>query len=276
VFIVRGTNISTGRRKNIRVVARSQMKAEAIALEKGVCEPYEIEEFPPDPPTEAQLAYAFDLGLTVPSGATKEDMIYIIRRAVEGDSIPSEDLVTYATSHRFEFSKYIGKRALYKKVFEGLPREECTAFFAFCVYRWLTDDRRGNLDTHPLRNVFVQFSNHYKNDDRFLNSMYNYDGESIRYFGTLILSDGMETQGGSVNTIAYRKTCEFLQEQLGISVRKKTHRFTQNQSYRNSSSTKDTRSWEADTTNIHSSEDATGCSCLVVIIFALIIWFAAC
>ena len=224
-FKIRGVNPKTLRHKTVYVSGSTVEDASINALIAGVEEPLSVEELPQEPPSESQLSYARDLGLPIPVGATKTDLSAILTKHLEHDNDSGQDLIDYANGHNLLFSKYIGKRALYDLVFHRLPEEDRVAFFCFSVYRWLTDDRRGNLSIHPNKHIFFEFAAVYKNNQRFIKSMNGYEGSQIRFFGTLRFPDGQEMHGGSVNTIAYKEACIFLSKSLGISTSKKTHQF---------------------------------------------------
>ncbi len=83
------------------------------------------------------------------------------------------------------------------------------------MYRWLSEDRHGNLESHKYCDVFYDFAREQLANESFVKSLDKYAGENLRFFGTLRFADGGETQGGSTNTIAYKTCAEFIHARFG-------------------------------------------------------------
>lgn len=224
-YIISGIYQSTKRRRTIELPAISEEEARLYAINQGLIEPLEIFEKPPDPPSVAQIEYASSLGAKVPLNASKQDLSAIIQKKLDSDSDPKQELIDYANHHKIIFSEYIGKRALYNLIFENLSTVDKAAFFVFSVYRWLTDDRRANLEIHPQRQIFFDFALQVIDNEKVMSSINRYSGKSTRFFGKIIQSNGEEIFGGSVSTIAYKAACDYLEAVLKIETNKKTHRF---------------------------------------------------
>ncbi|WP_108307091.1 hypothetical protein [Metalysinibacillus jejuensis] len=158
-------------------------------------------------PTDKQLAYAKNLGIPVPEWASKSDVSLLITRLVEEKdfSAPSAQLVEFANAKNIIFSGCAGKKYLYNTIFDNLSDYDKAAFFAFSLYRWLSDDRHGNLETSPLKNMFYEFAKDVSQDDAFMNSLKRYKGADLRLFGEVIIPSGQVVEGGSTRTIAYKK-----------------------------------------------------------------------
>jgi hypothetical protein len=208
--------LPTNRRRTEVIAAKSKEELIETLKNSEFSEPFEIEEIFNEP-TESQLDYAAALGIDVPKNASKEDVSALISRAVDGDGAePNPELIEFATDRGLVFSQYIGKRALYNLIFNRLPLEDKIAFFCFCAYRWLSDDRQGNLDRHKYKPLFYEFAKQQFSNEKFVKSLENYAGEEIRFFGTLKFTDGGECSGGSVNTIAYKTCANFLKNKLSL------------------------------------------------------------
>lgn len=202
----------------------AQNREDAIArlkMDLNFSEPFVVEEFF-DEPTSRQLDYARDLKIKIPQHASIRDVAALIDRAVNHDSDPNPGLIEFAKNRRILFSQYIGKKALYNRVFYELSERDKIAFFAFCVYRHVSDDRHANLDTHPKRQLFYDFAAEKEKDERFTKSMSKYSGEDIRFFGTIKFPDGGEAYGGSISTIAYKTCVDFLQSNCGVEHKTRT------------------------------------------------------
>ncbi|GGG32659.1 hypothetical protein GCM10007425_29140 [Lysinibacillus alkalisoli] len=164
-------------------------------------------------PTDRQLAYATKLGIPIPDWASKSDVSVLITRFVEDKdfSAPNPDLVDFANMKQISFSGCAGKKYLYNTVFDNLSDYDKVAFFAFSLYRWLSGNRHGNLETSPLKATFYEFANTVIEDTSFMNSLKRYKGSDLRIFGKVNTPSGHIVDGGSTQTIAYKKTSTFLQ-----------------------------------------------------------------
>ena len=168
--------------------------------------PKSIEIVPQEPPTERQIPYALDLGITVTPDMGKLDVSACIDRVVSRDGEPKPGLKEFADAKSILFSEFIGKKALYNAVFGGLTGIDRTAFFIFCIYRYLSDDREPNLLKSPHLEKIYEIASELSADDRFLESMDGYTGESLRYFGKYSPDGGVTILfGGSDRTIAYKE-----------------------------------------------------------------------
>lgn len=209
LFKVAGKHIETKRVRTLKINAIDEEDAIELAKNSGLETIESIEVIPFEPPTERQIEYATDLGITIPDDACKWDVSTLIDRVVERDGTPREELIEFATNRRLFFSKYIGKSALYNLIFRELPDLDRVAFFVFCVYRHISDDRHANLDTHPYRDRFYEFAENHVKDERFMKSMNRYSGGQLKFFGELTINGWIHT-GGSVNTIAFKAARQFL------------------------------------------------------------------
>ena len=168
-------------------------------------------------PTERQLSYARDLGITIPENISKEDISYLIERTLSKESEPNPELVEFALSKGILLSSYIGNKGLYNLIFESLNTEDKIAFFTFSIYRWVSDDRHANLDTHSNKDVFYEFVKTVISNDAFMKSMNRYKGENLRFFGTYTREDNgaiWECPGSSNGTISYKMVANFLKDKF--------------------------------------------------------------
>jgi len=210
VYKIKGKHNETKRVRTLKIEAFDEEDAINEALNLGLESIDSVEIVPFDPPTERQLEYAKSLSIKIPEKACKTDVSALINRAVNKDGEPNEGLIEFATNKRIFFSKYIGKTALYNLVFYELPDLDRVAFFVFSIYRYISDDRHANLDTHPYHEKFYEFAESVVKDERFMKSMKKYSGADLKFFGELTTSDGWTHTGGSVNTIAFKTAREFL------------------------------------------------------------------
>ena len=93
-------------------------------------------------PSRRQLAAAARCGINVTSEMNAQDVSDLLSRHLRQDpKEPNPGLVEFARSRGIHFASGIGKRALYNRIWEQLPQYDKFAFFSFCVYRYLSDDR---------------------------------------------------------------------------------------------------------------------------------------
>lgn len=173
---------------------------------------------------------------------------------------PSSDLLQYASEMEIKIKRGTGKKEAYDIVFASLNEIDRIAFFTFCMYRYLSEDRRGNLNTHPYKHRFYEFANSICTDERFIKSLNRYSGSEIRYFA--------KYGGGSTNTIAYKITSEYLNQSFGLV---KVKNFIVN---------KNTPVREREYNKNKEEESKVGCLYLIIslvpiigIIYSFILWF---
>lgn len=212
IYKISGINEATNRKKSIKIDGLSEDDAIESVLKQGLKEISNIEIIPFDVPTERQLDYAKSLGLIIPNASTKEDVSALISKRVDRDSTPNPGLLEFATNKRIFLSNYIGKTALYEQVFSRLVDKDKIAFFAFSIYRYISDDRHANLDTHSGKALFYEFADSVISDESFMKSMNRYNGSDLKFFGEFTTSDGWTHTGGSVDSLAFKQARGFLIE----------------------------------------------------------------
>ena len=263
-FEIKAVYSKSNKTRKRQIVAKDKESAIEKMRVEGYIDPFEVIEYI-EPPTENQLEYAKALKISVPPDASKADVSALIDRAKFDYSDPNPELVEYANEIGLIFSDYIGKKGLYNTIFDNLYQEDRMAFFIFCVYRWLSDDRKGNLNKHTHRDLFYEFASHQMQNDKFRISVNEYRGEDIRFFGKIKYSDGREVYGGDTNTIAYKTCANFLKERLGL--RNKTTTKLQSKQVASRKTTGKTPS---------KNDTAKGCIYMVIIvimiIFVIYVW----
>jgi hypothetical protein len=208
--------------RTLDITEQGKYQVEAWLKENEYIEPFEIVEYV-EPPTPEQLKYAKDLGIPVLHSDTKEDVSCRISKVVDHDSDPNPQLIDFANGRGMLFSDYIGKKQLYNLIWNNLEWIDKIAFFCFCVYRDLSDDRYGNLDKSPHKDVFYGFAQMMIGDSKFAKSIdENYFAEDMRFFGVLRFDDGETITGGSKSTYAYQECANFLYQKFGLERKKET------------------------------------------------------
>lgn len=206
------TYAATKRKRSLTIEAFNDEEVEKQLDEKGFLKPYDIERIPFLPPTDSQIS---NIGTVDTSRLCAYDVAALLDKKFEHDSNPNPQLLQYATEMKIKLSYCIGKNALYDLIFSTLELRDKIAFFVFCVYRWGTDDRYGNLNNSSHKDLFYQFSDSHITDDKFIKSLNKYEGKNLKFFGKLTVGDTV-VYGGSAQTIAFKTTMDFLKDHFII------------------------------------------------------------
>lgn len=208
LYRCRAVYLKTNRQRTMKIEAFDEEDVKMQLQNSGFIEPFKIERIPFPEYSDAQKAL---LGNICLRDVCLYDASAIIRRRDENDSAPNPELIAYATELHLKFSYYIGKKSLYGLIFNLLDLEDKIAFFIFCIYRYKTNDRQGNLNHHPYHDLFYDFARENISNESFIKSMNKYSGSELRYFGNYTV-DGSTFHGGSTNTIAYKSAISFLKQ----------------------------------------------------------------
>ena len=143
-FRVTGKSVTTGRNNTRRYEARDEAAARELALADGLTDPFTFEVAPHREPTERQLEYALDLGVSLPDGVCFDDISTIITRVVDFDVEESPDpgFSRYAHDMGVMFSRFAGRVSLLSHAVAQLKGEKLATLYAYCVY---LQDKSGDL-----------------------------------------------------------------------------------------------------------------------------------
>lgn len=127
-FQVTGINPAT-KRKNKRTYEEfKESYASQRAKIDGLEEPFEIITLPSIPPSERQIAYAHDLGISIPDGACMADVSALISRVTDDDEAPApEGIAEQAHIYGVKFSRYSGRKEIMRKA-KDLSRDDYREF----------------------------------------------------------------------------------------------------------------------------------------------------
>lgn len=169
IFMVTGKDAQTGKRKFKKLSAVSQEAAEAAAAAAGVVGPYSIELVQHTPPSERQLAYAADLGLSIPDGSVSEDVSALIsREEMNGDEDPDRGLVAYAQACGVCFSHFAGARGLLRTMIAQLGARDRAVLFAYAVQIGEAGGKFQDPRTAPQYSGFLKFADMVEADPKLL------------------------------------------------------------------------------------------------------------
>ncbi|MCL2517093.1 MAG: hypothetical protein FWF15_00890 [Oscillospiraceae bacterium] len=204
LYLVSGFD-SNDKKVTIKINSTSNEGARQQALGSGIKEhSLEITMTEFKTPTEQQIEYALDLGITIPDRACHEDVSCMINRVTEDDEkSPPVPLAIYADRKGAQFSAWIGEKAFFNMMYIKLEHRDRLAFFAYCVYCYLYSKTVENLDESPDAELFYAFADKFSADASINASLNKLEGAALIEFGTY---------EGKTGTAAYVVAAKFFLE----------------------------------------------------------------
>lgn len=218
-FKVQGTGKDSGRSRTRTYTAKDKIAAREMAEADGTAAG-EIEELPPEPPTERQLAYAQDLGIKIPGDATKDELSDLISCKVDEDSKASPHLQSIANEYGVETTRYTGEGDVYTRIFSALStpgrEQELAAWFAFNVLKGRSSPRSSAVPDSPNEPRLNSVASKLVADSKVMQSIKRYSKRDFLWFGERTDSEGYTRQGGSNRTAAYKATAALIDAEFGL------------------------------------------------------------
>lgn len=256
-YEVRGKGKDTGRMRRRIYSAPNETEAKQLAGADGTLVE-EITEIQPDQPTERQLDYARDLGISIPANATKDDLSDLISLKVDGDKPATERHKNFGRMYDLEFTNHIGKKALFNRIQAALVapgrERELLSWFTFRVYRELAGGSENAPISGPDDPIIQEIANELAADEKIIKSVKRYEGSELIWFGEWTSPEGSAHTGGSNRTAAYKQASSLLKQRTS---------FPKKPQERSSSSVQE-RSRNANT-----KSESKGCLSVVVIALAI-------
>jgi hypothetical protein len=163
------------------------------------------------------------LGISIPAGATKNDLSDLISMKVDKDKPATERHRSFARRYGLEVSNYIGKRALFDRIQVALiapgKERDLVSWFTYRVYRELVSGADSAPIEGPDDPIIQEVASHLETDEAIIKSVRRYTGRELIWFGEWTSPDGLVHAGGSNRTAAYKKASSFLREKTGIAIR---------------------------------------------------------
>lgn len=214
-FEIKGKGKDTGRKRRRIYTAPNEEEAMKLAESDGTLVE-EISEIPPEPPTERQLEYARDLGISIPANATKDILSDLISLKVDRDKPATERHKKFGRMYGLEFTDYIGKKALFNRIQATLVapgrEKELLSWFTFRVYRELANGGESAPISGPDDTVIQEIANELVADEKIIKSVRRYEGSELIWFGEWTSHDGYVHTGGSNRTAAYKQASSLLKQ----------------------------------------------------------------
>jgi hypothetical protein len=182
-----------------------------------------VVELQPDQPTQRQLAYAADLGISIPPEATKADLSDLISLKVDNDRPSTSRHRDFAKRFGISTTAYIGKRALFDRIQATLVapgREtELLSWFTYRVYRQLVGGANDVSIQDPDHPVIQEIARALLGDEKVIKSIRRYEGNQLIRFGEWVSPTGTVHTGGSNRTAAYQAVSSLLKGKVSPSER---------------------------------------------------------
>lgn len=217
-FEVSGVSQKTGKPIKPKIIeamddARARIEAEANGMSV-----LSITRLPEDEPTEKQLAYAKDLGITIPAGVNRKEVSDLISNAVDWDEPADPAILAYANKLNIVYTKFTGEKQLYGRIWHALPSDSTAAWFTYCLYRDLLPKRITPVATSHEHPAIQAIAEKVILDPAVLESINRYGGENLAFFGERTSKRGSLQKGGSIRTKAYKAVSGLLKSvsSLGI------------------------------------------------------------
>jgi hypothetical protein len=218
-YEVQGLGKDSGRRRKRIYSAFEEEEARRFAEADGTIIE-EIQLLASDPPTEPQLEYARDLGIAVPSGASKDDVSDLISSKLDNDKPATDRHKAFAKRYRVEVTEYIGKRSLFDRIFLALKEpgreKDLVSWFVYRVYRELVHGAENAPIEGPDHQTIQEIADQLIMDESILASIRRYEGRDLIWFGEWTSPTGYVQTGGSNRTIAYKRAAGLIREKLNL------------------------------------------------------------
>lgn len=221
-YEITGKGKDTGRKRRRTYFARNEIIARQLAEKDGTVVE-EVVELPPpplEPPTEKQLEFAKELGISIPPNTTKDDLSFLITLKVDRDKPATERHMAFAEGFGINVADRIGKKGLFNWIHHELSargrESELLSWFAFRVYRGLTDAADDAPIQGPDHPIIQGIAKELENDQKILGSVRRYEGKDLIWFGEWTAPSGVVVTGGSNRTLAYKQISSMLRERAGL------------------------------------------------------------
>lgn len=216
-YKVKGKNPATNRQKTTLRAAREGTPADVVGSETYLLPPYTLfidkQSSFERPASEAQIEYAKDLDIPIPSSPSLADMKVLISRCLnefEGDYI-SPELYTLAGENGTQVSLYDSTENGICAVFASSSNEICLSFFCYFVYcaiHGVWPITAPAYSSHKA--VFDAFAQKYIDKSDLIDTIRSMSYAHIKYMRTHNCPDKRKLQ----NIQAFSLASDFLSEQL--------------------------------------------------------------
>lgn len=192
-YRVKGKYPGTGRMRTTEIIAWDQASDEEILKMAGFVEPYEIERIGLEKPTENQMRYAKNIGLYIPSNASKKDVSVLLHRyedekPIRQEKAPKEILEVLIKKMGVYIPTYANEEEMNSWFYFSMKEcEEKYAYFAMKVYAQNTGKNYHFIhEANPAeQEKFYAFAKKYKDDRSFVESFDRYKPEEFNIAGKI-------------------------------------------------------------------------------------------
>lgn len=169
-YEVTGVGTDTGRTRKKRYKARSEEAARQLALADGT-DVQSIVDCGVEPPTDSQISYAKDLGITIPESISKDEISTLIGNATRGvDPAPTNQL-ELATALGVIPYRFINSEDLEHLIRTSLGPLKLTQWYLFLVLIRRGTSRAKQQPRSPNDPLLIQAAEELVNDSQFIESI---------------------------------------------------------------------------------------------------------
>ena len=181
-YSVRGKNASSGRMKTLKVCAADEGDAESAADGSGLRAPFEVCLIPATEPSEAQLRFARDAGISVPPHACSLDISALLDRYQNGGdaSVVPASAVAVATQKRIQVSLLSSRTTFSRALYGRLSLEDRAALYCYAVYCKITGTAFGGGDITAWCGPFAGFAKIAMSAESFKRYLSEHNGDALR------------------------------------------------------------------------------------------------
>jgi len=176
--------------------------------------PKPLKKYTPAPATENQIEYGRDLGIDFPPNVNIDEARDLISAKLSGDRPANDHHRLFAKMFGAFYTSYTGKRELFDRIFNQLNRptheKDLCAWFVYRVYRHLVHGSDSAPITGPDHPIIQEIAQELVRNDAIVQSIQNYKGRNLIWFGKYTNPDGESYFGGTEGSPAYIKTSELL------------------------------------------------------------------
>jgi hypothetical protein len=222
LFEITGKGRESGRKRTRSYYARNEAEARQKAEQDGTVVEH-VQAFPSGPPTEAQLKFARELGVSVPTNATKDDVSVLIDEGIQKrdrHKVASPRIQSFARSFGLNPDPNVWKKDLFDQIQNALSRtgreSELLSWFVFRVHRTIVHGADNDPVSGPLDPIILNIASQLMNDAKVIASVRRYRGRELIWFGEWTTPEGLVVSGGSNRTIAYHEASRLLKQSVTI------------------------------------------------------------
>lgn len=184
-YKVKGLNPRTKRMKTCIVIAKEGAPEHEFALKSELKEPFTIT-LEDTLPSEAQLKFAKNINIPIPSGATNTDISCLLSRQLDQfyDDYISNGLLEYAAEHSIYLSSYDsslgGARRIFN-VFQEHNSLDLFIFFSYLIHCLNYNIQIENLNDSEYKDIFYSLGTLCNQNTEFIKTINSFSDDNFNH-----------------------------------------------------------------------------------------------